>query len=87
MAQTMPRGALVAAPFDFELEPAEDVLDDPDGLLVPLLVVALVEDETLLDGGAAVARAPTLLHCAAALAPVSLPLLNGRYETPPLLSS
>lgn len=53
----------------------------------PLLVVGWVDDDELvLDGGAAVARDATLLHCAAALAVVSL-ALNGKYDTPPWLSS
>jgi len=76
---------MAAAPLELEFE-LDDELDDPDCLVVPLLVVALVDDETLLDGGAAFARDPTLLHCAAAFALAPLGL-NGKYDTPPLLSS
>lgn len=78
------RGASADAPFellfdDFE-EPregealGESLLADDDGLEFPA------------DGGAAVARDMTLLHCAAALAVVSLGL-NGKYDTSPWLSS
>lgn len=53
----------------------------------PLLVEGCVDDDELvLDGGAIVARDVTLLHCAAALAVVSLGL-NGKYDTAPWLDS
>jgi len=83
IAPTIPHDSTAAAPFVFfPLEPEDGELED---LGEPLLVVWWA-DEFVLDGGAAVARDATLLHCAAALAFVSL-ALNGKYVTPPWLSS
>lgn len=79
----IPRGATATAPFALLFD---DFEEPKEGEALGELLLVVDDELELDDGGAAVARDTTLLHCAAALAVVSL-MLNGKYDTSPWLSS